>query len=209
MAGVDDMIKEAEKSKNKPTVGSPNEITKWYAKRNDPSLVDTDLWCNMGITFWAFHSGNYKAVCFGMDFAATKLHSQRFKDEHQWHDWRVGHAEIQVKRGDVMFFLRTGVVGIGHIGLVHTVTPSHVVTIEANTSDAVRFREHPKSSGMIVGYGRPDYTQEDDLTPEQRAALIRDFKGTMEGVLKTSVEDGHALERAIRRIVREELDRAK
>jgi hypothetical protein len=204
MAGVDDMIKEAEKSKNKPTVGSPNEITKWYAKRNDPSLVDTNLWCNMGITFWAFHSGNYKAVCFGMDFAATKFHSKRFKDEDQWHDGTAG-----IGRGDIIFFLRPpDVVGIGHIGLVHTVTPSHVVTIEANSSDAVRFREHPKSSGMIVGYGRPDYTQEDDLTPEQREALIRDFKGTMETVLKTSVEDGHALERAIRKIVREELERA-
>jgi hypothetical protein len=199
MAGVEDMIRQAERSKNKPTVDTPNEITRWYAKRNGKMFLN-ELWCEMSITFWAFHSGNYEAVCFGTDFSYTKAHAARFK--------KMGRFDMHASRGAIVFFTRPGVQGIGHVGLVHTVTPSDLITIEGNSSNAVRLRNHPRSSGSIVGFGHPDYTKEDDLTPEQRNALIRDFKGTMEAVLKTSVEDGHALEKALRRIVREELKKA-
>jgi hypothetical protein len=166
MSGVEDMIKQADRSKNKPTVGTPNEITEWYAERNGKMFLN-ELWCNMGITFWAFHSGNHMAVCFGTDFAATQFHSQRFKDEGQWQNGASG-----IRRGDIVFFTRPDVVGIGHIGLVHTVTSSDLVTIEANTSDAVRFRTHPLSSGDIVGYGRPDYAMEDDMTKDELEKVI-------------------------------------
>jgi N-acetylmuramoyl-L-alanine amidase len=103
---------------------------------------------------------------------------------------------------------------IPECAFVDSATDQHVIGQAAYATTVAEAICEPLCGFLGVAF-RPSQTapaieqEEDDLTPEQRAALIRDFKGTMEGVLKASVEDGHALERAIRRIVREELDRAK
>jgi hypothetical protein len=70
-----------------------------------------------------------------------------------------------------VFFTRKGVTGIGHIGLVRKVEGDILKTIEGNTSNAVRHRTHPISAGTIVGYGRPKYGEEDDMTEQQAKQL--------------------------------------
>ena len=167
MAGVEDMIKQAVRSVDNNTHGTPNEITRFYAERNGKLFLN-ELWCNMSITFWAFRSGNHAAVCFGTDFAFTKAHANRFKEAGQFHDGASG-----IRRGDIVFFTRKGVKGIGHIGLVRKVEGNILKTIEGNTSDAARHRTHPISGGSIVGYGRPKYGQaeEDDMTEQQAKQL--------------------------------------
>jgi hypothetical protein len=167
MAGVEDMIKAAVRSVNSNTHGTPNEITRFYADRNG-SLFLNELWCNMSITFWAFQSGNHAAVCFGTDFAWTKAHAKRFRAAGRFHDGASG-----IRRGDIVFFGRRGVEGIGHVGLVRRVEDDILKTIEGNSSNAVRHRTHPISAGKVVGYGRPDYAgaEEDDMTEQQARQL--------------------------------------
>ena len=175
MAGVEDMIKQAVRSVDNNTHGTPNEITRFYAKRNG-ALFLNELWCNMSITFWAFKSGNHAAVCFGTDFASTKAHAGRFRAAGRFHDGASG-----IRRGDIVFFGRSGIKGIGHIGLVRRVEGDILKTIEGNTSDAVRHRTHPISAGSVVGYGRPEY-EEEDMTGEQARQLEAVFKGlTVQG----------------------------
>jgi hypothetical protein len=172
MAGVEDMISEATRSVNNNTHGTPNEITEFYADRNGKDFLDA-LWCDMSITFWAFRSGNHEAVCFGTDFALTSAHANRFKEADQFQD---GASEI--RPGDIAFFPRDGL-AIGHVGLVRTVEGDVIKTIEGNTSDAVRHRTHLISKGMIVGYGRPNYTKELTIVDEAtRKFFDEKFKQT-------------------------------
>ena len=150
MAGVEDMIRHAERCLG--ISGRPNSITEWYSGRNG-GMFARAAWCDQSVTFWAFHSGNHQAVCFGKDYAYTVWHAQRFSNSGQWH---LGTAGI--RRGDIVFFDWAGSRRIGaidHIGLVTGVKDGIVFTIEGNTSDGCRRRARQASS--IVGYGRPSY----------------------------------------------------
>lgn len=132
--------------------GRPNTATRWYAARNG-SYFSTAAWCNMLITWAAYQSGNYQAVCFGTDYAYTVYHAERFQREGRWH---VDTAGIQ--RGDIVFFDWNGsnsISAIDHVGIVTDVNGRDVLTIEGNTSDSCARRVRQAST--IVGYGRPAY----------------------------------------------------
>jgi hypothetical protein len=150
MSGREDMIAQAEKSLG--LVGRPNYITREYAGRNGSYFAGA-AWCNMAITYWARHSGNFNAVCFGKDFAYTVAHAQAFKDRGQWHVDVAG-----IRRGDIVFFDWNGTNSIGaidHIGIVVDVNGRDVVCIEGNTAD--RCARRVRKASEIVGYGRPAY----------------------------------------------------
>jgi Putative peptidoglycan binding domain/CHAP domain len=158
MAGVEDMIRTAERSLG--ITGRPNRITEWYSSRNGRMFARA-AWCDQSVTYWAFHSGNHNTVCFGRDYAYTVWHAQRFSRHGQW---RTGIAGI--RRGDIVFFDWAGSRRIGaidHIALVTGVKGGIVFTIEGNTSDGCRRRARRASS--IVGYGRPNYTGRPSATP--------------------------------------------
>src|SRR6266511_1823829 len=87
MAGLEDMIRRAERSLG--ISDRPNGITKWYASRNGRVFARA-AWCDQSITYWAFHSGNHDAVCFGRDYAYTVWHAQRFSNRGQWHTGTAG-----------------------------------------------------------------------------------------------------------------------
>jgi hypothetical protein len=150
MAGVEDMIRAAERSLG--ATGRPNQITRWYSARNG-AMFARAAWCNQSITFWANQSGNAAPVCFRRDYAYTVFHAQRFRREGEW------HVDIKgIQRGDIVFFDWNGSNRIGaidHIGLVTGVRNGAVYTIEGNTSDGCRRRV--RFASMIVGYGRPTY----------------------------------------------------
>ena len=181
MAGVGDMIAQAERSLANNTHGTPNEITRFYAERNGKGFLN-ELWCDMSITFWAFRSGNHTAVCFGTDFALTSAHVERFRKAGQFHDGADG-----IHLGDIVFFPREGH-AIGHVGVVTKVKDGIVHTIEGNTSDAVRRRTHPMAS--VVGYGRPRYeatmAEEDDFMPLFKN--MKEFNDAVRAVVRDEVE---------------------
>jgi hypothetical protein len=150
MAGLEDMIRQAERSLG--VTGRPNPITRWYASRNGAGFA-AGAWCNQSVTYWANHSGNAAAVCFNRDYAYTVWHAERFRKEGQWHVDVAG-----IRRGDIVFFDWNGSNRIGaidHIGVVTGVRGHVVYTIEGNTSDACRRRA--RYAATIVGYGRPAY----------------------------------------------------
>jgi hypothetical protein len=151
MAGVEEMIRGAERSLG--VTGRPNSITEWYSGRNG-GVFARAAWCDQSITYWAFHSGNHDAVCFGRDYAYTVWHAQRFNNHGRWHAGTAG-----IRRGDIVFFDWAGsrrIPAIDHVALVTGVKGGIVFTIEGNTSDGCRRRARRASS--IVGYGRPNYT---------------------------------------------------
>jgi Putative peptidoglycan binding domain/CHAP domain len=162
MAGLEDMIRRAERSLG--ISGRPNGITEWYSARNGRVFARA-AWCDQSITFWAFHSGNHDAVCFGRDYAYTVWHAQRFSNKGQWHAGTGG-----IRRGDIVFFDWAGsrrIPAIDHIALVTGVRDGIVFTIEGNTSDGCRRRARRASS--IVGYGRPNYTGRPGARPTAAA----------------------------------------
>ena len=151
MAGIEDMIRQAERSLG--ITGRPNAITRWYASRNGAAFAN-GAWCNQSVTYWANHSGNRAAVCFNRDYAYTVWHAQRFRKGGQWHVDVAG-----IRRGDIVFFDWDGsnrMGAIDHIGVVTRVRGNVVYTIEGNTSD--RCRRRARYASTIVGYGRPAYT---------------------------------------------------
>jgi hypothetical protein len=164
MAGVEDMLRRAERSLG--ITGRPNHITEWYAARNGGGFARA-AWCDQSITYWAFHSGNYEAVCFGRDYAYTVWHAQRFHNRGQWHSGTSG-----IRRGDIVYFDWGGgshrIGAIDHIAIVTAVKGGTVYTIEGNTSNGCRRRARRTSS--IVGYGRPNYTGRPAARPAQAQA---------------------------------------
>lgn len=152
MSGREGMIKKMESFLG--TVGRPNEATRWYAGRNGTYYANAP-WCNMLITWAAYQSGNYDAVCFGKDYAYTVYHAQRFQAEGRW---RTGTAGIS--RGDIVFFDWNGSNNVGaidHVGIVTDVNGRDILTIEGNTSD--RCARRVRDASTIVGYGRPAYKE--------------------------------------------------
>jgi murein DD-endopeptidase MepM/ murein hydrolase activator NlpD len=138
--------------------GRPNEITRWYAQRNGSWFADA-AWCNMFITYCAFHSGNYPAVNHGKDYAYTVYHAQRFVEAGEWHTDTAG-----IRRGDIVFFDWNGsnnISAIDHIGIVTKVVGADIHTVEGNTSDSCARRV--RRADTIVGYGRPKYV---NVTPK-------------------------------------------
>lgn len=148
------MLAEARKSLG--ISGRPNEITRWYSKRNGNEFL-TAPFCDMGVTKWSYFSGNYDAVCFGKDYAYTVWHAQMFQQAGQWH-WGSSGA----RPGDVIFFQWEGgsasLGKIDHVGVVEkNLGGGRIQTIEANTGNAVLRRV--RSGNIITGYGRPNYGQ--------------------------------------------------
>lgn len=134
------------------TSGTPNKATQWYGDRNGRYFRNAP-WCNMFITWAAYHTDNYQAVCFGTDYAYTVWHAQRFQRVGRWHVDTAG-----IKRGDIVFFDWAGSNSVGaidHVGIVTDVKGPAVYTIEGNTDN--RCARRVRYASDIVGYGRPDY----------------------------------------------------
>ncbi|MFJ9413028.1 peptidoglycan-binding protein [Streptomyces sp. NPDC101227] len=153
MSGVEDMIAAAVKTLGvgEHNGDNTNYITAWYG-------LDGQPWCDQAVTYWAAHSGNYDAVCFGTKHAYTVEHAQKFKDRGAWHAMTSGVANSGICRGDVIFFDWSGgssIAGIDHVGIVESVNGSVVHTIEGNYGNVCgRFS---RTAEVIAGFGRPVY----------------------------------------------------
>src|SRR3990172_3356627 len=181
MPGINDMVATAERSLT--LSGRPNYITSWYAARNG-AYFRSAPWCDMAITYWAYHSGNYSAVCFDQDFAYTVYHAQRFQRDGRWVVDVAG-----IRRGDILFFdwnFSNGIPYIDHVGVVTAVNGADVHTIEGNTSDTCARRV--RRADVIAGYGRPNYLVPAPIPAPTPSAGNR-FAGYPE--LKLGAKDGY------------------
>lgn len=58
--------------------------------------------------------------------------------------------------GDNVFFYYSG--DINHVGIVEEVHDDFIITIEGNSSDAVRRNRYSRGNSIIAGYGRPNWS---------------------------------------------------
>lgn len=128
-----------------------NFITAWAGMNGEP-------WCNMTVSYAAYHSGNSQNVCFGTKYAYTVAHAQAFKDRGLWHPMNNGVFNSGIRRGDVIFFDWSGGTSVGaidHVGLVTGISGNTVLTIEGNISN--RCDRFARTASVIAGFGRPRY----------------------------------------------------
>lgn len=142
--------------------GRPNWITRAYASRNGREFL-TAAWCNQAVTEWARRSENAAAVLPNGDRAYTVWHAQDGKSLGRWHAGTVANIKKYATPGCPIYFDWGGtddIPKVDHIGLIEQVLPDgRVVTIEANTGDAVKRRV--RSASVIAGFWTPDYTEKD------------------------------------------------
>jgi len=126
-----------------------NKVTQWYGDNGQP-------WCDMAITYAAYHSDNAGSVCFGGKFEGTKAHADAFKKHGEWHAMDHGVKDSGIRRGDIVFFHEpSGEAGINHVGIVSGVSGDVVHTIEANYDHTCTHVN--RTAQVIVGFGRPAY----------------------------------------------------
>lgn len=140
--------------------GEPNEVQRWYALRNGASFgLAATPWCQMTVTWAAYHSGNYEAVCPRGDRAYTVFSAQDGERLGLWFAGTVANVKAHAKPGAVVFFDWGGADRVGaidHVGVVErNLGDGRVQTIEGNTGDACKRRV--RSASVIAGFWNPDY----------------------------------------------------
>lgn len=167
----------AEARKTLGMAGRPNAITREYASRHGAVYL-REPWCDMGVTYWARHSGNAAAVLPAGDRAYTPWHARDFEKIGRWHSGTTANVNA-AKPGDIVFFdwgASNSIGAIDHVGVVEKVLGGgRLQTIEANTGDAVRRRV--RSASVIAGYGRPDYSSGGTSATSEEDPLIGLKKG--------------------------------
>lgn len=144
--------------------GRPNEITRWYAKRNGAEFLSA-AWCDQAVTHWANLSGNADAVLPAGDRAYTVWHAEDGERLGRWFKGTAANIRAHARPGSVVFFDWGGTNDTGaidHVGLVEVVLDDgRVQTIEANTGDAVKRRV--RGADVIAGFWNPGYQEEGDM----------------------------------------------
>lgn len=127
-----------------------NKVTEWYGFDGS--------WCDMGISYAAYHSGCEDSVCLGQKQASTVQHAQAFQNHGLWHPMNNGIVNSGIKAGDIVFFDWSGstnIMAIDHVGYVESVNGSVVHTIECNVSN--KCGRFSRTVETIAGFGRPKY----------------------------------------------------
>lgn len=156
MNGLDAMVSAMEELIGVHDTGNNvNKVTQWYG--------EIGRWCDMAITYAAYHSGNGDPVCFGGRFDNTTKHAEAFQKHGEWHVMDHGVENSGIHRGDIIFFNFSGgksIAGIEHVGIVTDVSGDVVHTVEGNyvksKTNHICSRATRKAH-EIVGFGRPAY----------------------------------------------------
>lgn len=177
--------------------GEPNQIHKWYAARNGKYFgYGSTPWCDMTMTWAAYHSGNHAVVCPRGDRAYTVWHAQDF--ERLGQGW-AGTVEgcKKAKPGDIVFIDWNGSNSIGaidHVGIVErNLGGGRLQTIEGNTANVCARRV--RDASVVAYICRPKYPA--DPAPKPPAQKPgRYFKGK-----RVTVPPGDpVLRRGVRRV---------
>jgi hypothetical protein len=156
MAGASDMVAKARKTIG---LGEPNYIQTWYEAKVGYNLGGNWAWCDAAVSYWAYHSGNEKAVCPKGPRAYTVYHAQDGKNLGLWYSGTAANLKAHAKPGAIIFFDWSGSNSIGaidHVGIVEkNLGDGRVQTIEGNTGNACRRRV--RGPGETAGFFNPRY----------------------------------------------------
>jgi hypothetical protein len=139
-------------------LGEPNFIQDWFRKRNGSDYEGNFSWCDAFVTYCAYQSGNYDAVCPNGDEAYTPSHAQHFQNHGEWYSGTTDNVS-KSKPGDIVFFdwgQTNNIDAIDHVGIIEVnLGGGRVQTIEGNTGDACKRKV--RGALDIAGFGRPNY----------------------------------------------------
>ncbi len=141
----------------------------WYG-------INPGAWCAMFISWCAQRSGNADAL---PKHASCSAGIAAFKKLGRWYDRRG----FEPKAGDIIYFCdKNG--SPQHVGLVTCVTKTQVMTVEGNTTGgstvvpnggSVSEKSYSRDYSRILGYGRPDY-REDDVKYEDFLTFMKRYE---------------------------------
>lgn len=86
-----------------------------------------------------------------------------YKKQHRW-----AGRNYKPHSGDFILFDWEGDGAPDHIGIVESCDGKMVYTIEGNSRDVCKRKSYPVGSGLIYGYGCPNYSGKDTKIPEKR-----------------------------------------
>lgn len=145
----------------------------WYGMNGEP-------WCDMFVCWCAEQAGESDSVG---KFAYVPYHVKYFQNLGRY----FARGEGTPQSGDIIFFRDAC-----HVGLVEYCDGTYVYTIEGNTSDgntldpnggAVCRKTYPLSSNYIMGYGHPDYKEEeadDEVSTKVLGIDVSEYNGTVD-----------------------------
>ena len=140
--------------------GEPNAVHRWYAARNGSEFAPGSTpWCQMTVTWAAFLSGSYAAVCPRGDRAYTVWGAEDGKGLGLWHAGTAANIKKYAEPGTVVYFDWGGtntLAKVDHVGVVEVnLGDGRVQTIEGNTDNACKRRV--RGADVIAGFWCPLY----------------------------------------------------
>lgn len=139
----------------------------WYKEYTGVNYQG-EPWCACFVSWCGIKAGCDSKDFFVHIYCPTGV--TWYKNKGRWHD-KSGYTP---KIGDVIYFQSNGVAA--HVGLVRAVDKARVYTLEGNTDSGstlvangggVAKKDYPLSSTYILGYGSPNYKEDDDMTDAQ------------------------------------------
>lgn len=127
-----------------------NNITpygQWYG-------LQGGAWCAMFVSWCASQAGILGTTVPRYAYCPYGVNDYRAKGKFYS---RSGGYTPRI--GDTIFFWNSADGVVGHTGIVVGVTPTEVITIEGNASDAVRKKRYNRTNTYIHGYGCNDGTE--------------------------------------------------
>jgi hypothetical protein len=175
-------------------IEAPTNRTKfgrWYGMDGQP-------WCAMAVSKWTYDAGLPTPASTPKGYAYTPAGASWFQSRSRWGS---------VPRVGAHVFFRFSGPRIHHVGLVTAVnSDGSIDTIEANTSrgsagsqrDGGGVWRRRRAAG-IVGYGYPDYSEEEDfMATDEAKKLLLDINHHVQKVLPSSIAGiGEALGREV------------
>lgn len=184
---------------NKAGKGNFVEYNRYYGKMGDSYSY---AWCGSFIWWCMMHAGISESI-YRPSLSCSKMISF-FRDKNRLHGRDSGYVPIG---GDIVFFANTNSGMPSFFGLVVSVTPEWIFTVEGDGDNCVNIRRYRKSDSYIYAYGAPDYTSSPgryDFIPEltdnrvgsyavrvAKTTVYTEYDGSIELV---SVVDGEILE---------------
>lgn len=145
----------------------------WYSMNGCP-------WCAMFVSYCADKAGIATDII--PKHASCAMGVSWFRRAGRWHP-REGFIP---EPGDIVYFTHDGETP-AHVGIVTRVLAGRVHTIEGNTSGgaslianggAVAEKSYPLTYKSILGYGKPEYEEDADMTIEEVKKDLTSVKGT-------------------------------
>ena len=124
----------------------------WWGERVYNNDFNSAAWCAMFLS-WCANEAGISEETVGY-FAACSFWQEFYEQKGRWNYRDNGYTP---QKGDLIFFDYNADGVSDHNGIVESVSSTDVVAIEGNVDDVVARVSYNISDTQILGYGTPDY----------------------------------------------------